>query len=146
MAEMMNASFKSSVSDLGGRLAELFHDVNARRISVRRGDDVIARFPLTAAIVGVMVAPMISAVGAVAALAGDYAIEVERSTEAKQAAKQAKQPAPAKRTPAAASRPAKAAPRARAAVADITRPTAVKPRAAARPRRTTRPAPQADAA
>ncbi len=43
VAKMMNASFKSSVSDLDGCLTEIFHDVNARRISVRRGDDMIAQ-------------------------------------------------------------------------------------------------------
>lgn len=122
------------------------HSVSASRFG-RCCEAWSLHFPLTAAIVGVTVAPMISAIGAVAALAGDYAIEVERSTEAKQAAKQASQPARAKRIPEAASRPAKAAPRARArAAAAITRPTAVKPRAAAAPRRTTRPAHQADAA
>ncbi len=36
--------------------------------------------PLTVAAVGVLVAPLLAAIGALAALAGDYTLEIERES------------------------------------------------------------------
>ncbi|MDR1768601.1 MAG: DUF4342 domain-containing protein, partial [Propionibacteriaceae bacterium] len=52
---------------------------NARRITIKneQGDEIIT-FPLTAGAVGVVIAPLLAAVGAVAALVAKCTIVVER--------------------------------------------------------------------
>ncbi len=72
-------TFKLDVNDMSEKLKQLLHEGNVRRISVKRGDDVIAEFPLTAAVVGAVIAPVLAAVGAIAALVTDCTIEVERT-------------------------------------------------------------------
>jgi hypothetical protein len=49
-----------------------------RRVRVRQGDRTIAEFPLSAGIVGALVAPALAAIGAIVALAKDCTIDVER--------------------------------------------------------------------
>jgi hypothetical protein len=63
-------------------LKELVHEGNVRRVRVRQGDRTIAEFPLTAGVVGVVVAPALAAIGALVALAKDCTLEVERETAA----------------------------------------------------------------
>jgi hypothetical protein len=66
----------------GGELLEkvkqLVHEGNVRRIVIKQGDRSIAEFPLTAGVVGAVFAPMLAAVGAIAALVTDCSIAVER--------------------------------------------------------------------
>ncbi len=66
----------------GGELVEkvrqLVHEGNVRRIVIKQGERSIAEFPLTAGVVGVVFAPILAAVGALAALATDCSIAVER--------------------------------------------------------------------
>jgi hypothetical protein len=56
----------------------LIHEGNVRRLVVRQGGRTILEIPLTVAAVGVMVAPLLAAIAALAALAADYELEVER--------------------------------------------------------------------
>ena len=72
-------SFKLDVNELGDKLKELVHEGNVRRLIVKREDDVIAEFPLTAAVVGAVIAPVLAAIGAIAALVTNCTIEVERT-------------------------------------------------------------------
>lgn len=51
---------------------------NVRRIVIKQGDDTIAEFPLTAGVVGAVFAPVLAAIGALAALLTDCSIAVER--------------------------------------------------------------------
>jgi hypothetical protein len=76
-------SFRLDVNEIGDKLRELVHQGNVRRIIVKREEDVIAEFPLTAAVVGAVVAPILAAVGAIAALVTNCTIEVERKEEGK---------------------------------------------------------------
>lgn len=62
------------------KLKELVHEGNIRRVRVRQGDRTIAEFPLTAGVVGVVLAPVLAAVATIVALAKDCAIDVERDT------------------------------------------------------------------
>jgi hypothetical protein len=64
------------------RLKELVHEGNIRRVRVRQGDRTIAEFPLTAGVVGVVLAPVLAAVATLVALAKDCAIDVERDMAA----------------------------------------------------------------
>lgn len=56
----------------------LIHEGNVRHLIIRQGDRTIMEVPLTVAAVGVMVAPLLAAIGALAAVASDYTLEVER--------------------------------------------------------------------
>ena len=49
-----------------------------RRIVIAQGERTIAEFPLTVGVVGAVFAPMLAAVGALAALLTDCTISVER--------------------------------------------------------------------
>lgn len=74
-----NESFKLNLDEIGEKLGKLVHEGNVRRIIVKREDDVIAEFPLTAGVVGVVLAPALAAIGAIAVLVANCTIEVERT-------------------------------------------------------------------
>jgi len=72
-------SLKVEIGELGERLEALVREGNVRKVVVRRNDETIAEFPLTAGVVGAVLAPLLAAVGAIAALVADCSIEVERT-------------------------------------------------------------------
>ena len=83
---MSDKTMWESVKAEGGaildKLKELLREGNIRRVRVRQGDRVIAEFPLTAGVVGALVAPALAAIGAVIALAKDCSIDVQREDDA----------------------------------------------------------------
>jgi len=64
--------------ELLDRVQEFIHEGNVRRIVIKQGERTLAEFPLTAGVVGVVFAPVLAAVGALAALVTDCSIAVER--------------------------------------------------------------------
>ena len=64
--------------ELLGKVRELIHEGNSRRISVI-GDNgtTLLEIPLTAGIIGTVMAPTLVAIGAIAALAKDYTLVIE---------------------------------------------------------------------
>lgn len=71
--------FKVSGEMLLTRVKELVHEGNVRRILVKNDKgEVMAEFPLTAGVVGAILLPVWAAIGAIAALAADLTIVVER--------------------------------------------------------------------
>ncbi|OGG57718.1 hypothetical protein A2765_06520 [Candidatus Kaiserbacteria bacterium RIFCSPHIGHO2_01_FULL_56_24] len=76
---MSTEEFKVSGEDLIGAVKKLIAEGNARRIIIKneKGDSII-EFPLTLGAVGALVAPVLAAVGAVAALVTKCTIVVER--------------------------------------------------------------------
>ncbi len=71
-------SIEAQGSDVVEKVKHVVSEGNVRRIRVRHKDRVIAEFPLTVGVVGALIAPMLAAVGAVAAIATDCTIDVER--------------------------------------------------------------------
>ena len=67
----------------GGELLEkvrsLVREGNVRRIVIRQNDRSVAEFPLTVGVVGAVAAPILAAVGALAALLTNCTIEVQRT-------------------------------------------------------------------
>lgn len=59
----------------------LIHEGNVRRISLRQDGRTIAEFPLTLGVVGVALAPVLAAAGAIAALVTECTIEVQRDED-----------------------------------------------------------------
>ena len=64
--------------ELFDKLKQIIHEGNVRRIVVKQGGKTVAEFPLTAGVVGTLVAPVLAAIGALVALLKDYSIEIER--------------------------------------------------------------------
>ncbi|HZR39504.1 MAG TPA: DUF4342 domain-containing protein [Ktedonobacteraceae bacterium] len=56
----------------------LIHEGNVRRIIIKQDEHTIAEFPLTVGVVGVMLDPVLAAVGAISALLSHCTIAVER--------------------------------------------------------------------
>jgi len=75
-------SVKAEGGAILDKLREIIHEGNVRRVRVRQGTRVIAEFPLSAGIVGALLAPALAAIGAIVALAKDCTIEVEREVGA----------------------------------------------------------------
>jgi hypothetical protein len=79
---MADKTFWESTKVQGDKLIEtvknLIREGNVRRIVIKQGDRSIAEFPLTAGVVGAVFAPVLAAIGALAALIGDCTILVER--------------------------------------------------------------------
>lgn len=71
--------FKVSGENLVKRVKELIKEGNVRKITIkdRKGKELVT-FPLTFGVVGAVIAPVLAAVGALAALIGDCTISVER--------------------------------------------------------------------
>ena len=69
--------------ELLGKVRELIHQGNIRRITVSDANDrTIFEVPLTAGVIGAIIAPALVAIGAIAALAKDYTLEIERADPA----------------------------------------------------------------
>ena len=66
-------------SELIEKLKQIIHEGNARKVVIKQGDSVVAEFPLTAGVVGTLVAPVLAAIGALVALLKECTIEVERA-------------------------------------------------------------------
>lgn len=79
MAEL-NESFKVNGEELLKKVKELINEGNIRKISIidKDGKTLIV-LPLTVGILGAVLAPMLAAVGAVAALVTECTIKVERA-------------------------------------------------------------------
>jgi hypothetical protein len=72
-------TFKINGENLLKKVKELIQEGNVRRITIRdkSGKDLIV-LPLTIGVVGVVIAPALAAVGALAALVTECTIAVER--------------------------------------------------------------------
>ncbi|MET3808320.1 hypothetical protein ABIB25_005349 [Nakamurella sp. UYEF19] len=64
---------------LAAKVKELLHEGNVRRIVVKNDEGhTVMEIPVTAGIVAAVALPIVTAVGALAALANDWRIEVHR--------------------------------------------------------------------
>ena len=79
---MAERTFWQTIELTGDQLVktvkELIEAGNVRRIRVRQKDRTLAEFPLTIGVVGAVFAPMLAAVGALAALITECSIDIER--------------------------------------------------------------------
>ena len=75
-------SFKVAADQLVDAVKKLLHEGNVRRIVVKQQDGrIVAEFPLTVGVVGAVVAPVLAAVGALAAVLTECTLEVERTAD-----------------------------------------------------------------
>ena len=73
-------SFKVKGDDLLKRVKEIVHEGIVRRVVIKQGSRSVVEFSVTVGVVGALAAPMLAALGAVAALLTDCTIVVERDT------------------------------------------------------------------
>jgi hypothetical protein len=79
MAEQtFKESFKVAGTQLLDAVKKLVHEGNVRRVVIKQGEHVVVEFPLTVGVLGTVVAPMLAAIGAVAAMMKECTLEVER--------------------------------------------------------------------
>lgn len=81
MARRVWETIQVAGRDLSDAVHTLIEAGNVRRIRIRQGQKTIAEFPMTVGVVGVVFAPMLAAVGALAAIVTECSIDVERELE-----------------------------------------------------------------
>lgn len=78
-AKTKKEDFNVKGSDLTDKVKQIIHEGNVRRISIKdKRGKVLINIPVTVGVVGLVLAPWLAAVGAIAALVAECAITVER--------------------------------------------------------------------
>jgi uncharacterized protein DUF4342 len=82
---MAQQTFKETIKVTGAQLVDavkkLLHEGNVRRVIIKQGDRTVAEFPLSVGVIGAVFAPVLAAVGALAAVLNECTIEVERTVD-----------------------------------------------------------------
>lgn len=77
----MNEEFKVKGEELMAKIRQLIHEGNISRIIIKNEEGKIyLEIPVTIGVIGAVFAPLLAAVGALAALAANFTIEVVRRT------------------------------------------------------------------
>ena len=71
-------SFKVAADQLVDAFKKLLHEGNVRRVIIKHDARTVVEFPLTIGVVGTVLAPVLAAVGAIAAVLTECTVEVER--------------------------------------------------------------------
>jgi hypothetical protein len=71
-------SFRVAADQLVDAVKKLLHEGNVRRVIIKQDGRSIVEFPLTVGVIGAVLAPVLAAVGAIAAVVTDCTVEVER--------------------------------------------------------------------
>ena len=80
--------FKVHGKDLAARIKELIHEGNVRRIIVKdENGHTFMEIPLTVAAIGVVAAPILAAVAAIASMVANFTVVVERNAHSEKAPK-----------------------------------------------------------
>ncbi len=78
-ANMNSSEFKVKGEDLLRKIREIIEEGNVNRIIIKDHDGkVYLEIPVTLGVIGALVAPVLAAIGALAALAADFTIAVIR--------------------------------------------------------------------
>ena len=76
-------SIKGDAGTIVDKLKAIVHEGNVRRVVVKHEGRSIAEFPLTAGVVGAVLAPVLAAVAAIVAMLKDCTIEIARDDDAR---------------------------------------------------------------
>jgi len=80
--ENFKEEFKVRGEELVEKIKELIHEGNVRRLIIKDEDGkVYLEIPVTFGVIGAILAPMLAAVGAIAAMVANLKIEVIRTEE-----------------------------------------------------------------
>ena len=80
--DVIYEEFKVKGKDLVEKIKDLIHQGNIRRIIIKnQTGHTFLEIPLTFAAIGIIAAPILAAIGAIAALVSDFTIVVEKREE-----------------------------------------------------------------
>ena len=79
MARTLWETLETNAGEILTQLRRVVDEGNARRVLVKQRGKTIAEFPLTAGVIGAVLAPVAAAIGALTALIADCTIEVEKT-------------------------------------------------------------------
>ena len=71
-------TFKAESENVVAKIKAIVREGNVRRVVVQQEGRTVAEFPLTAGVIGAVLAPVLAAIGALVALLQDCTIQVER--------------------------------------------------------------------
>ena len=74
-------SFKVASAQLEEAVKKLLHEGNVRRVTIKHAGQTIAEFPLTVGVIGVVAAPILAAVAAIAAVINECEVQIERTPD-----------------------------------------------------------------
>ena len=75
-------SFKVSGDELLSKIKEIYKEGNARKIIIKNEkDETIMEFSLKMGAIGLVLAPQLAAIGAIAAMAKDWTIIIEKKVK-----------------------------------------------------------------
>jgi len=82
MATHHKSEFQVTGEELLAKIKELIHEGNVRKIIIKneKGETYL-EIPVTIGVIGAILAPIFAAIGALAALAANFTIEVERKDD-----------------------------------------------------------------
>ena len=72
-------SFKAEGDQIVEKVKRLVQEGNVRRVIVQHEGRTVAEFPLTAGVLGALLAPVLAAIGVLVAMMKDCTIQVERT-------------------------------------------------------------------
>ncbi len=75
-------SFRVAADQLVDAVKRVLHEGNVRRVVIKQDGRTVVEFPLTVGVVGAVLAPVLAAVGGIAAVLTECTMEVERTTAA----------------------------------------------------------------
>jgi hypothetical protein len=82
MENHTKSEFKVTAEELLEKIKELIHEGNVRKIIIKNEKGVTyLEIPVTIGLIGALLAPVFAAVGALAALAAHFTIEVEKKED-----------------------------------------------------------------
>lgn len=80
--ENLKEEFRIKGEELVEKVKQLIHEGNVRRLIIKDEDGkVYLEIPVTFGVIGALIAPMLAAVGAVAAMVANLKVEVVRDPE-----------------------------------------------------------------
>jgi hypothetical protein len=79
MSRTLWETIEGNAGQILAQLKRVVDEGNARRVVVKQRGKTIAEFPLTAGVIGAVIAPVAAAIGALSALISDCSIEVEKN-------------------------------------------------------------------
>lgn len=87
MAQITKETFTAAGKEALEKIKQIIHEGNVRKIVVTNKDGVtIAQFPLTVGVIGVVLAPVLAAIGAIIALGTECTFTLEKEIPAKKKA------------------------------------------------------------
>jgi hypothetical protein len=78
MSEKNKNKFTVNGSELMEAIKKIIHEGNIRRIRLLQGEKPLIDIPLTVGVITVLAAPVLAAIGVIAALVSECTIEVEK--------------------------------------------------------------------